>query len=285
MSDIFEKFKIGLLYIGPQHTFSRFSGWLSRRRAVWFKQFTIRWFIQQYKVNVNEALITDINAYPTFNDFFIRQLKPSARPIVSAPNAIACPADSNVSEFGLIQHNKLIQAKQHLYSVDDLVADPALAKRLYDGLYCTLYLAPQYYHRVHIPLAGTLKQMIYVPGRLFGVNEASVKYVPELFSRNERVVCEFSTAVGDMVVILVGASQVGNICTSWHGQVAPGKSREVKTWNYEDKSIHLEKGAEVGYFTLGSTVIVLFPAQSVKWREDLQAGKKLLMGELLGQTL
>ncbi|MFI4963156.1 MAG: archaetidylserine decarboxylase [Legionellales bacterium] len=274
--------KTCLLFIIPQHLFSRFSGWLSRRKARWFKLFSIRWFIRTYKVNVNEAVITDLDAYPTFNAFFIRKLRPETRPIVSDPKSIVSPVDGHVSEFGTIQHGTLIQAKQHEYQLNELVVDTSLAERLQQGSYCTVYLAPQYYHRVHMPMTGQLKRMIYVPGRLFSVNTQSVQHVERLFARNERVVCEFATELGDMVVILVGACQVGNIVTSWHGQVAPNPQRKVQIWDYLDQNILLQKGEELGYFTLGSTVIVLFPPNQMHWHENIQKNQTLRMGEWLG---
>jgi len=274
--------KIALVYIAPQHTFSRFSGWLSRRRVRWFKLFSIRWFINTYGVNVAEAAVTDLDAYPTFNDFFIRKLRAGARPIVDAPNAIASPVDANVSEFGTIEQGKLIQAKGHDYTLAELVADSTLTQQFAGGSYCTLYLAPQHYHRVHIPITGQLKQMIYVPGRLFSVNQQSAQQVERLFARNERVICEFSTELGPMIVILVGACQVGNMCTSWHGQVAPNTNRQIQRWDYSGKNITLKRGEEIGYFTLGSTVIVLFPANKMQWDKKLRTGKEIRLGEQLG---
>jgi phosphatidylserine decarboxylase len=274
--------KTALLFITPQHLFSRFSGWLSRRQVRWFKLFSIRWFINTYGVNVNEALITDLDAYPTFNAFFIRKLRPDARPMASDPRVIVSPVDANVSEFGTITQGKLIQAKGHDYTLADLVTDAALTQQLDQGEYCTLYLGPQHYHRVHMPMAGQLKSMIYVPGKLFAVNQNSVCHVERLFARNERVICEFATELGTMVVILVGACQVGNICMSWHGQVAPNVKREIQKWDYSEKNLHLARGEELGYFTLGSTVIVLFPANKMHWDKSLQQGKQILLGENLG---
>lgn len=273
--------KIYLLYIIPQHALSRFSGWLSKRQARWFKLFSIRWFIRTYGVDINEATITDIDAYPTFNDFFIRKLRPEVRPIIADPSVIVSPVDGNISEFGDITQGKLIQAKQHDYQLHELVADVNLAERLQNGMYCTIYLAPQHYHRVHMPMNGRLTRMRYVPGRLFSVNTQSTAQVERLFARNERVICEFSTELGEMVVILVGACQVGNIATRWHGQVAPNSQRKIQVWEYTEQEITLAKGDELGYFTLGSTVIVLFPAQQIRWHSSIQTGKSLRMGEKL----
>jgi phosphatidylserine decarboxylase len=276
--------KLRLLYIIPQHLFSRFSGWLSKRQSRWFKLFSIRWFIRTYKVDVNEAIVTDLDAYPTFNDFFIRKLRPEVRPIESAASTIVSPVDGNVSEFGKIEKNKLLQAKNHDYLLNDLVTDSQMAEYLYNGSYCTIYLAPQHYHRVHIPMSGQLKRMIYVPGRLFSVNTQSVQHVSRLFARNERVICEFATEIGNMVIIFVGACQVGNIVTTWHGQVAPNPIREVQTWDYSDQNITFQRGEELGYFTLGSTVIVLFPPNCIDWG-DLEMHKNLKMGEKVGNVI
>lgn len=274
--------KIALLYITPQHCFSRFSGWLSRRKVRWFKLFSIRWFIRTYGVNVAEAAVTDLDAYPTFNDFFIRKLRPDARPIVRDAQAIASPVDANISEFGAITQGKLIQAKGHDYTLADLVASAPMTQSFLGGNFCTLYLAPQHYHRVHMPITGKLQKMIYVPGRLFSVNQQSAQHVDRLFARNERVICEFATEIGPMAMILVGACQVGNICTPWFGQVAPNNHCNMQEWDYAAQNITLERGEEMGYFTLGSTVILLFGANTMKWDNSLRIGNGIKLGEKIG---
>lgn len=237
---------------------------------------------------MSEALVEDLSAYEHFNAFFTRALKPGARPLDETPGAILCPADGAVSQLGPIEHGRIFQAKGHGFSAQELLGgDPAMAAPFMGGEFATIYLSPKDYHRVHMPLAGTLREMVYVPGRLFSVNQTTAENVPELFARNERVVCLFDTERGPMAVVLVGAMIVASIETVWAGLVTPPK-RELKTFRYDEASrapIHLEKGAELGRFKLGSTAIVLFGPEQVRWAESLGAGSAVRMGQLLAEPV
>ena len=212
-------------------------------------------------------------------------MKDGARPLDQTPGAVLSPADGAVSQLGPIEHGRVFQAKGHSYSVLELVGgDAAVAAQFMGGDFATIYLSPKDYHRVHMPLAGTLREMIYVPGRLFSVNQTTAENVPELFARNERAVCIFDTERGPMAVILVGAMIVASIETVFAGLVTPPK-RELKTFRYDEAArapIHLEKGAELGRFKLGSTAIVLFGADQVKWAEGMAAGTPVMMGQGIG---
>ena len=234
-----------------------------------------------------QALVEDLTAYEHFNAFFTRALKSDARPLDSTPNAILCPTDGAMSQLGPIESGRIFQAKGHNFSVLELLGGNAeRAAPFMGGDFATIYLSPRDYHRVHMPLAGTLREMIYVPGRIFSVNTVTAQNVPELFARNERVVCLFDTERGPMAMVLVGAMIVASIETVWAGLVTPPK-RELKTFRYDEAArapIQLEKGAEMGRFKLGSTVILLFGPDQVRWTESLAALSPVRMGECLGQA-
>src|SRR5690554_5776765 len=227
---------------------------------------------------MNEACEPDPTAYATFNDFFTRQLKPDARPL---GEGVLCPADGKLSQFGPIEADRLLQAKGHRFSVVDLLGgDVEAARRYSGGSYANVYLSPRDYHRVHMPLAGTLTEMVYVPGRLFSVNAATTHHVPNLFARNERLVCHFDTEQGPMVVVLVGAMIVAAIETVWAGQITPLPRGGVQRIRF-DTPVHLAKGEEMGRFKLGSTVVMAF-AEPVAFAEGLAPGAKVRMGQSLG---
>ena len=272
-------------YLLPHHLLSRLIGCAAECRAGWFKNRLIGWFAKQYRVNMSEAQAEDLNAFAHFNDFFTRALKEGARPLDNTPNAILCPADGAVSQLGKIEQGRVFQAKGHSYSVIELLGgDSQRAAAFMGGDFATIYLSPKDYHRVHMPLTGTLREMIYVPGRLFSVNQTTAENVPELFARNERVVCLFDTERGPMAVVLVGAMIVASIETVWAGLVTPPK-RALKTFRYDEAArapITLEKGAEMGRFKLGSTAIVLFGPEQVQWAETLEANSPVQMGQRLG---
>ncbi|SDI56428.1 phosphatidylserine decarboxylase [Pseudomonas flavescens] len=273
-------------YLTPHHLLSRLIGQAAECRAPWFKNRLITWFARQYQVDMSEAQIEDPTAFEHFNAFFTRALKEGARPLDNLPGAVLCPADGAVSQLGRIEHGRVFQAKGHSYSVTELLGgDSERAAPFMGGDFATVYLSPKDYHRVHMPLAGTLKEMIYVPGRLFSVNQTTAENVPELFARNERVVCLFDTERGPMAVVLVGAMIVASIETVWAGLITPPK-RELKSVRYDEAArapISLEKGAELGRFKLGSTAIVLFGPEQVKWAAELGANSPVRMGQLLGQ--
>ncbi|MFI2811961.1 MULTISPECIES: archaetidylserine decarboxylase [Microbulbifer] len=272
-----------LQYLTPQHALSRAAGWLAETRIKAIKDPFTRWFVEKYGVDMSEAAEPDYTAYASFNDFFTRALKNGARPVVEGENSIACPADGTISQLGEIQNGRVFQAKGHDYSLMELVGgDAQLAAQFTGGHFATVYLSPRDYHRVHMPVDGTLRSMTYVPGQLFSVNDVTAEHVPRLFARNERVVCVFDTAAGPMAMILVGAMIVASIETVWAGLVAPLK-RRVQTINYRDsKPVELEKGEEMGRFKLGSTVIMLFGAERVNWLESLTAETEVRMGRHFG---
>lgn len=245
-------------------------GKLANCHYSFIKNLFIRIFCRCYSINMSEAVEENPFAYATFNDFFIRRLKFSARII---GEDVVSPADGTISQLGHLESDHLLQAKGKCYSVTQLLAgNEVLAKIFQNGLYALIYLAPHNYHRVHMPLSGRLLQMIYVPGTLYSVSPTTAQHIDGLFAKNERVIAIFETAVGKMAVILVGAMIVGSITTIWAGQMTPPRNRrEVTRYDYHDQEMFLEKGQELGYFSLGSTVIVLFEKDKISWIEGLQA--------------
>ena len=271
-------------HIVPQHLLSRSVGYLAASENTFVKNTFIKNFAAKYQINMAEALEENPLAYKSFNDFFTRALKPNARPIASDSKAIISPADGAISQIGAITADKIFQAKGHDYSVTTLLGgNEQRAAAFVGGQFATVYLSPKDYHRVHMPFMGKLTQMIYVPGDLFSVNTTTAENVPNLFARNERVVCLFDTEVGQMAVVLVGAMIVAGIATTWAGNLAP-QGKNVVTTNY-DGSLTLKKGDELGRFYLGSTAIVLFGANVMQWRNNLTATTPVRMGEAMGQTV
>jgi len=246
------------------------------------KNFLIQTFIKKYQVNMQEALEEDPTAYQTFNDFFIRTLKPEARPIADAD--IISPVDGCVSELGAIGAGKIIQAKGLDYTVTELLGGKEdVAAPFMQGQFATLYLSPKDYHRVHMPLNADLLSMSYVPGALFSVRPSTAASIPRLFARNERLVIFFDTVIGPMAMILVGATIVGAIGTSWHGDVLRSREQTQFLYQADSMSTARKKGEEAGYFKLGSTVILLFAeGNKMQWRQDLNAGSSIRFGEALG---
>ncbi|WP_040260051.1 archaetidylserine decarboxylase [Pseudomonas massiliensis] len=275
-------------YLLPHHLVSRLAGCVAECRARWLKNAFTGWFARRFNVDMSEAQVEDLSAYENFNAFFTRALKPDARPLDPTPGAILSPADGAISQMGAIEHGRVFQAKGHSFSVLELLGgDPAHASAFMGGQFATVYLSPRDYHRVHMPLAGTLREMIYVPGRIFSVNQTTAENVPELFARNERVVCLFDTERGPMAMVLVGAMIVASIETVWAGLVTPPK-RALKSWRYDEAArapIHLEKGQEMGRFKLGSTVIMLFGPDQVTWGHHLAAVSPVRMGQALGMPV
>lgn len=285
----FQRAKIALHYLLPQLTITRAAGWLAEQKWGAVTHFIIKLFAKQYKVNLSEAVKTEPSDYATFNEFFIRELKEGVRPINNDLNTICLPADGKVSESGEISDNRLLQAKGHHFTLETLLAnDEEMAAKFKDGTFITTYLSPSDYHRVHMPCDATLRKMIYVPGELYSVNPFLAEHVPNLFARNERVICEFDTAFGPMLQILVGATVTASMSTVWAGVINPPRADEVVVWNYEtesEKAIKLRKGEEMGAFRLGSTVINLFPKGTVHLSPALIAGTKTRMGEELGRVV
>lgn len=266
----------------PQHLISRLMGLVGNSSNPVVRDPFIRWFANRYGVNMAEAENPELSSYRTFNDFFTRPLKAGARIIDADPRSIVSPADGAVSELGPISADAILQAKGYSYSAKTLLGgDDNLAATFRDGHFITVYLSPKDYHRVHLPLAGTLRQTIYVPGRLFSVNTRTANGVPGLFARNERVVCIFDTIAGPMAVVLVGAIIVAGIATVWQGVVTPPHHR-LEVSHFKNRPVSMTKGAEIGRFLVGSTAIVLLPQGAAQWRNDLKAGSPLRMGEPIG---
>jgi phosphatidylserine decarboxylase len=274
-----------LQYITPQHALSWFAGWLSTRRWHWLKSWEIRYFINRYNVDLSAALESNPEVYPDFNSFFTRYLKPDLRPIVAAADAIACPADGCVSQMGPIETDRLLQAKGFYFTLSALLGgSDALAHEFQDGQFSTIYLSPKDYHRVHMPFTGTLRETVFIPGDLFSVNQQTAREVPNLFARNERLVCIFDTDIGPMAVILVGAMLVGSMATVWEKNSPTGKTITRKAYPQSGSDrIRLERGAELGYFKMGSTVITLFSKEKITWAPELTCNSTTQMGQLLAK--
>ncbi len=273
-------------YILPHHWLSRLMSTLTHCRVPWFKSAFIRLIIKLYGVNMAEAKSQNLDDYPSFNDFFTRQLKPGVRPIDPATDAVVSPADGAISQADSINGDRIIQAKGMDFSAIDLLGGDAMhAAPFKDGVFTTIYLSPKDYHRLHMPVTGKLTEMVHIPGRLFSVNAATAESVPGLFARNERVACFFDTEAGPMVLVLVGAIFVSSVETVWHGVVTPPTTSSIRHWQYQDKNIILQKGEELGRFNMGSTIIVLFGKDKVAWEKDLSAGKSVKLGEKIGYLL
>jgi phosphatidylserine decarboxylase len=268
----------------PQHWLSRCTGWLARlQRPRWLKNLVIQRFAAHYGVDLGEAEHSRPEDYRSFNAFFTRALQPGARPLADA--GVLSPADGAISQIGEIDGNRLLQAKGQWFSLSDLLAQDSERGALFTGgSFATIYLSPRDYHRVHMPLAGTLSATCYVPGRLFSVNGLTASRVPGLFARNERLICYFDTEAGPMAMILVGAMIVAGIETVWSGQEAPVPRRpQLRHYAASAPAVSLSRGEEMGRFLLGSTVILLFPRGRVSWRSDLGAGSPVRLGEALAE--
>lgn len=278
-----QRVKVAFQYIMPQLYLTQLAGWFAQQKWGAVTHFVIKAFAKKYNVDMSEAKKENFSDYESFNQFFIRELKDDARKINENPTALCLPADGRVSQIGHIDDERLLQAKGHFFSLSDLLAgDEELVNTFKNGEFATIYLSPRDYHRVHMPCDATLRKMIYVPGDLFSVNPFLAEHVPNLFARNERVICVFDTAFGPMVQILVGATITASMSTVWAGVINPPRTGEIKVWTYqEDNAIKLTKGQEMGAFQLGSTVINLFPANSVTLAEHLEVDVPVRMGEIL----
>ena len=280
------KLAVLLQYLMPKQAITALAGKLAHLEGGNTTTAVIRWFVKRYQVNMNEAANPDISSYRTFNELFTRPLKAGARPIAKA-NFI-CPVDGAISQFGKIEQDQIFQAKGHTYSTTALVGgNQLLANQFENGHFACLYLSPKDYHRIHMPCDGTLKSMTYVPGDLFSVNPTTAEGVPGLFARNERVVCEFSSAQhGSFVMVLVGATIVGSMATVWHnengGIINPPRTGQPRSWHYADKKISLKQGEEMGRFLLGSTVVMLFEKNVLKFNADWQPARPVKLGEIMG---
>ena len=280
-----ERVAVAAQHVLPKQALTSLAGAAARMQGGAATTAAIRRFIGRYGVNMAEAADADPAAYASFNDFFTRALKPGARPLAQAD--LLCPVDGAISQFGAIDGERIfqafLQAKRHDYTATALVGgDAALAAHFHGGHFATLYLSPKDYHRIHMPAAGRLLRMIHVPGALFSVNPATARGVPGLFARNERVVCVFDgdgVNAGPWVLVLVGATIVGSMATVWHGVVNPPRPGTLREWTYHDQRIELARGAEMGRFLLGSTVVMLFPRGPLRFNPDWQPGGAVRMGQ------
>ena len=275
-----ETFAVLLQHLLPKQALTEFGAHIANAKAGSNTTKIIRWFVKKYGVNMNEALNSDISSYASFNEFFVRPLKPGARPIADA--AFVCPVDGAISQFGKIERDQIFQAKGHHFTTTALVGgDEQLAAQFNNGSFANIYLSPKDYHRIHMPCDGRLTRMIYVPGDLFSVNPVTARGVPNLFARNERVVCVFESKHGPFVLTLVGATIVGSMATVWHGVVNPPRTKQVREWNYQDQQIVIKQGEEMGRFLLGSTVVLLFPENQLQFNPTWQPEGGVRLGEVM----
>ena len=277
-----------LQYLLPKQALTTLMGRLARAEAGALTHAVIRRFVARYRVQMDEAADPDITHYASFNAFFTRALRAGARSLAQADQV--CPVDGALSQCGPIQGDQIFQAKGHHYSTRALVGgDAALAAQFHDGDFATIYLSPHDYHRIHMPCAARLRRMVHVPGDLFSVNPATAQGVPGLFARNERVVCVFDQldaqgqATQPLVLVLVGATIVGSMATTWHGVVNPPRPGRVREWRYDDQDIRFAQGEEMGRFLLGSTVVLLWPRQNVRLNPQWQPGAPVRLGEAMAQ--
>ena len=279
-----ERLFMVLQHLMPKLAVTRLAGFIANLEGGGSTRWIIRWFISRYGVDMRDAIVSDPSAYPSFNAFFTRALRAGARPL--ARERFLCPVDGSISQLGRIAHGQIFQAKRRSYSSRALLADDtAWARRFDDGYFATIYLSPRDYHRVHMPCAGCLLKMSYVPGALYSVSPATVRGVDRLFARNERVVCVFEGEGGlPFALVLVGATIVGSIATVWHGVVNSPRPDRVLHWDYSNQEIRLARGAEMGRFLLGSTVILLFPKCSFEFNPAWQVSCSVRMGEAMADS-
>jgi phosphatidylserine decarboxylase len=274
--------KIWLLYCLPQHAISRCIFFLTRLQTDLKNPF-IRWFIRTFKVDMSEAVESNINNYPTFNAFFTRAIKPELRPIAQAPDVLACPVDGAVSQLGTMRQGNILQAKNRHYTLLELLGGRQdWAQRFAQGSFITLYLSPRDYHRIHMPYAGVLREMLHIPGRLFSVASHTTRVLPRLFARNERVIAFFDSPIGSIAMVLVGAINVAAIETVWHGLVTPPQRKKISAYDYSTQKISLAKGEEMGRFNMGSTVILLTESPFA-WDPTLRADSPVKLGQILAR--
>jgi phosphatidylserine decarboxylase len=277
-----DQFKILLQHLLPKQRLTEFAGRVAGAQGSAVTLPLIRWFVRTYGVDMEEAENPDLASYASFNAFFTRPLRAGVRPLATAD--FTCPVDGAISQFGAIDDGHMVQAKGHRFTATDLVGgDSALAAQFRQGSFANLYLSPKDYHRLHMPCDGRLMRMIHVPGALFSVNPTTARGVPNLFARNERVVCVFdSPEHGPFVMVLVGATIVGSMATVWHGTVNATRTGRVTEWSYSDRDILLKQGEEMGRFLLGSTIVMLFRRGAIAFNEDWVPERKVRLGEPMG---
>ena len=268
----------------PKRALTVLAGRIASARAGSLTHTLIRRFVARYQVDMSEALDPRIESYESFNAFFTRALRPGVRPL--ARSDWVCPVDGAVSQYGRIEHDRVIQAKGHTYSTQALLGgDQDLSATFKDGWFATLYLSPRDYHRIHMPCEARLVRMTHIPGSLYSVNPATARGIEGLFARNERVVCLFDTARGPFALILVGATIVGSMATTWHGVVNQPRFGAPRRWDYVPGAIHLDQGAEMGRFLLGSTVVMLWPTGPLRFNAAWAPGTSVRMGEAMAHTV
>ena len=284
-----ERLFVAIQHLLPQHLLSALMYRVTRWQWRPFKDAFIAWFIGQYRVDMTLAVEPDPKAYASFNDFFTRALRPDARPLPESEDTLISPVDGTVSQVGRIQGERIFQAKGHRFTLTELLGgDAARARAFHGGHFATLYLSPRDYHRIHMPWSGQLRDSTYIPGRLFSVAPYTVRSISRLFARNERLAARFNTDAGPMAMVLVGALFVGCIETTWAGVVTPPHGHWVRVRRYDTPDTdtgRLGRGDEMGRFNMGSTVILLFGPEAVVWRDDLQPGAQVKMGQVIGQVL
>lgn len=291
--NVLDRIKLGLNYLLPKKCLTELFGWFADKKAGWITKIAIDIFIWYYNVDMKESEKSDTSEYSSFNNFFVRTLRKTVRPINSDPNMLVQPADGVISQIGDIKDDYIFQAKGHVYSLESLLAgNYHMSKKFINGSFVNIYIEPKNYHRVHMPCNGILREMIYVPGDLYSVNHTTARNIPNLFARNERIVCYFDSVFGAFVQILVGAIIVGSIETIWSGQITPPRRGVIKRWEWpsyektaddkEKNNICLLKGQEMGRFKLGSTVINLFPHNTIEMLTNLTPLSKTFVGKPLG---
>lgn len=279
-----ERLFVWMQYVIPQHLVSRIVYRATRSAKPGFKNWLIGWFCRRFPVDLSEAREPDARRYATFNDFFTRELAPGLRPVTGGPTTIVSPCDGFVSAAGRIEGETILQAKGHGYRVSDLLAGASgVAGKFHGGSFATIYLAPFNYHRVHVPLDAMLIETWYVPGRLFSVNTTTARAVPRLFARNERIVALFQTPAGLLAEVLVGALNVGSLSTVWHGEITPKAARRMTKLAQPDTGVTLVRGAEMGRFNMGSTVVLLFAPGHARLDDTLAPGRVMQLGERIGE--
>ena len=268
----------------PQRLMGRLVYHLARCRRAWISRPLIGWFARRYTVDLREAEHSRLGSYSSLNDFFTRRLKPGARPISGDERTLVSPVDGLLTQYGAADGGTLIQAKGLGYRLEELLGEPPdRITPLISGSYATFYLAPPQYHRVHLPVAGVLQRMRYIPGKRYSVNTATAGALPRLFCRNERVVCWFDTAVGPMAVVLVGALNVSSISTRWSGEIRSGRARVWQDAVLSERD--LGRGEEIGRFNLGSSVVLVLPPERATWRRELAPGQAVRMGQALASLV
>jgi len=275
-------FNVLLQYLLPHRALSRLVYRATRWTFAPWKNWLIGTIVRNYRVDMAEAVQPDARAYPHFNAFFTRELRPGARRADADPAALLCPADGRISQAGAIVDGRIFQAKGRYYSAAELLGDEAAATPYRDGSFVTVYLSPRDYHRVHMPLKGTLKETVHVPGRIFSVAPFAVEAIPRLFARNERLVCHFEGEHGPFALVLVGAILVSSVATVWDGLVIPPYAPAIRRKSFEGQHLTLERFAEMGRFNMGSTVIVLLPAGSATL-DTLQPQQAVQVGQRIGR--